>query len=106
MPVTAPAVNLSQDTRRHLAGDLDELRDTYGARWSRVPFGFGERAANVRDAWSGGLVPIDVDSADPVRVTQELGAFARATAEMTGVVLAEARILGEPFGVDLTALPV
>lgn len=106
MAVTATAVSLSQDARRRLATVLDELRATYGSRWRRVPFGFGERAAGVREAWVDGLVPVDVDQADPVRVIQELGAFARTTSVMAVDVRTEARILGEPFGADLTTLPL
>jgi hypothetical protein len=103
---TAPAVNLSQDARRQLIAELETLRATYGSRWARVPSGFGERASNVRTAWTTGLVPVDVDHADPVRLTQELTGFVAATSAMTTTVLAEAQLLGEPFGSDLTTLPL
>lgn len=106
MAITTTVVNLPHDTRRQLADELDDLRATYGSRWNRIPEGFGERAAHVRDALTAGFVPIDVDDADPVRLIQELGAFVRTTSETATELLAETRVLSEAFATDLSELPL
>jgi len=97
---------LSEDDRHKVTDDTSALRSAYGARWNRVPTGFGEEAARARDALSSGLVSLDLDRADPMRVAQEVGPFVRTTSQMTSLVLAEALGLGDAFGCELSTLPL
>jgi hypothetical protein len=97
---------LSDDDLHRVADDTTILRDAYGSRWNRVPTGFGEEAERARAALSSGLVAIELDRAEPMRVAQEIGAFLRTTSQMTSLVLADALVLGDAFGAELSTLPL
>jgi hypothetical protein len=90
------------DERRQLSDDITALRSTYGPRWTLVPVGHSARARVARETLATGLVRIDPDVADPVRLPQELGPFAQETADAASLVLAEASYLGEALGADLS----
>lgn len=100
------AAPLSEDDRHLVVDDATVLREAYGSRWNRVPTGFGEEAERARAALTSGLVSIELDRADPMRVAQEIGSFVRSTSQMTSLVLAEALVLGDAFGTELSALPL
>lgn len=100
-----PAV-LTTDERRQLAESVASLRTAYGPRWTRVPFGFGERAQRARKVLTTGPLAIKPDAADPVRTAQELGAFARETLEMSTHLLEQLSYLGEALGADIAGLPL
>jgi hypothetical protein len=89
------------DARRQLSDDITGLRATYGPRWTLVPVGQSARARIAREVLATGIVPIDPDTADPVRLPQELAPFARETADAASLVLAETSYLGEALGADL-----
>ena len=81
----APTANVDgdpsseRDERELVSKDIAALRDIYGPRWVFVPHGYGEAAVHAREVLEHGLIPIDIDRSDPVRVTTEVGAFARIT---------------------------
>src|SRR3954452_922916 len=89
-----------------LADGAASLRATYGERWTQVPLGFGEAALRARDVLTAGLVTVDVETADPVRVVQDLSTFAGETAATAAQILTEAALLGEALGSDLSSLPI
>ena len=97
---------LSTDERRQLAESVSALRDAYGPRWTRVPYGYGEQALRARKILTTGPLAIRPDEADPVRTIQEMGAFAKDSAEMAGRLLVQASYLGEVFGNDISGLPL
>ena len=90
------------DQRRQLSDDITMLRGTYGPRWTLIPVGQSGRARTAREVLATGIVRIDPDTADPVRLPQELGPFAKETAEAVDLVLTEASYLGEALGADLS----
>ena len=97
---------LSTDERRQLAESVAALREAYGPRWTRVPHGLGDQALRARKVLTTGPLAIRPDAADPVRTIQEMGAFAKDTAEMAGRLLGQASYLGEVFGADISDLPL
>src|SRR2546421_3506355 len=98
--------SLTTDERRQLAECVAALRTAYGPRWTRVPTGFGERAQRARKVLSTGPLAIKTDTADPVRTVQDLGTFARETADMAARLLEHVSYLGEALGADVTGLPL
>ena len=97
---------LSFDERRQLAHSVSALRATYDARWPRIPWGFAARSTAARERLSKGLVPVDVDTADPLRLQQELGTFVQDTIAMADRVQANAELLGEALHADLSTMPL
>src|SRR5438105_314717 len=71
---------VSADELWELADGAASLRATYGERWTQVPLGFSEVALRTRDVLTAGLITVDIETADPVRVVQDLSTFARETA--------------------------
>jgi hypothetical protein len=92
----------TDDARRQLSDDITVLRATYGPRWTLIPVGESARARTAREVLATGIVRIDPDTADPVRLPQELGPFAKETADAASLVLTEASYLGEALGADLS----
>ena len=103
---TADVAGLTTDERRNLAEGVASLRAAYGPRWTRVPYGFGDRARRARKILTTGPLVIKPDAADPVRTVEELGSFADETADFAVRLLAQATYLGEVLGADLTNLPL
>src|ERR1044071_6963419 len=108
-PLRAPAIGhcpplFTAQECEQVTSDAEALRDVYGARWVFVPHEFGARAAAAREILERGIFPIDIDRSDPVRVTQEVGEFARTTSVMTSRVLHETIGLTEAFGSDVATL--
>src|SRR3954469_15396666 len=79
---------VSADELWQLADGAASLRATYGERWTQVPLGFGRRAVRARDVLSSGIIAVDVANADPLRIVQELSAFAAETASASARILA------------------
>ena len=96
---------LSTADRRQLADDVAALRDAYGPRWTRVPYGLGERAQRARKVLTTGPLAVKPD-ADPVRTVQDLGAFAQETEAMAAQLLEQTTYLGEALGADISGLPL
>jgi hypothetical protein len=103
---TGTSGTLSTDERRQLAESVAALREAYGPRWTRVPYGLGDQALRARKILTTGPLAIRPDDADPVRTVQEMGAFAKDTADMAGRLMGHASYLGEVFGTDITGLPL
>jgi len=97
---------LSFEERRQLAACVSALRDTYESRWPRIPWGFAPRSTRARHLLSHGLVPIDVETADPLRVQQELGGFVQDTITLAHRVHASAELLGEALHTDISDMPL
>src|SRR3954463_4319770 len=89
-----------------LADGAASLRATYGERWTQVPLGFGEAALRARDVLTTGLITVDVETADPVRVVQDLSAFAGETSATAERIIGHAQLLSEALGSDLTLMPL
>ena len=97
---------LTTDERRQLAECVTTLRAAYGPRWTRVPTGFAEQAQRARKVLSTGPLAVKADTVDPIRTVDELGTFARETAEMATRLLEQVSYLGEALGSDVTGLPL
>ncbi len=97
---------LSLDERRQLATSVSALRHTYDSRWPRIPWGFANRSRVARERLSQGLVPVDVATADPLRLQQELGTFVHDTIAMADRVHGNAELLGDALHADLSAIPL
>ncbi|MEY2464649.1 MAG: hypothetical protein QOH64_2787 [Acidimicrobiaceae bacterium] len=107
--MTAVAVDIERrqvtlEQRRQIADDLAALRGTYGPRWIHVPTGYTTSALKARSMLATGVVPVDPDQADPVRLPQELGPFANETRDAAASLLDEVSYLGEALGTDLSGL--
>jgi hypothetical protein len=100
--VDSDGQSATDDQRRQLSEDITALRATYGPRWTLIPVGQADNARSVRNVLSGGLVSLDPEKADPVRLPQELGPFARESADAAALILTEASYLGEALGADLS----
>jgi len=95
---------LWSEAHAQLAEDTASLLHTYGERWPQVPRHHGVLASQAKEILASGIVPVRPETADPVRVLQDLDPFVKFTSESAQQLLEHASLLGEALGSDLSGL--